>query len=262
MNELRLGIIQSGISWENKEKNLNDYEALISSLEGKADLAVLPEMFTTGFSMEAAYLAETNAGNTVQTIRAWTKKYDLAIAGSFLATESENRLFNRGFFITPEGESFFSDKRHLFRISGENEVFTAGKAQPIISWRQWNIRLIVCYDLRFPVWTRNKANEYDLLLCVANWPQTRAVVWNVLLRARAIENLCYVCGVNRIGKDAYDISYQGESTVLDYKGNSMLEAGKDTESALTISLSKEKIQAFREKFPVWKDADTFEIKEN
>jgi predicted amidohydrolase len=262
MNELRLGIVQSGISWEDKEKNLNDYEALISSLKGKSDLTVLPEMFTTGFSMEAAHLAETNTGNTIQAIQVWARKFDMAIAGSFLAMESGNRLFNRGFFITPEGMSFFSDKRHLFRMGGENEVFSAGKTKPVISWRQWNIRLIVCYDLRFPVWIRNRANEYELLLCVANWPQARIAAWNTLLRARAIENLSYVCGVNRIGEDAYGISYEGESVVCDYKGNSMLEAGKNRESTLVVSLSKEKIQAFREKFPAWQDADAFEMEEN
>jgi predicted amidohydrolase len=259
MNDLRISIVQSEIAWEDKAKNLTHYYSLLSQLKGKSDLAVLPEMCTTGFSMNVAHLAETNAGNTIQTIQSWAKELDLAVSGSFVAKETDERLFNRGFFITPAGETYFSDKRHLFRIGEENNYFTPAASYSIIPYKGWNIRLIVCYDLRFPVWIRNRENEYDLLLCVANWPQSRATVWNCLLKARAIENLCYVCGANRVGKDGNDILYQGDSVVLDYKGNVVGEAKQNQESVITTVLNKEKLQDFREKFPVWKDADPFAI---
>jgi predicted amidohydrolase len=262
MNNLRISIIQSEIAWEDKEKNLRDCYSLISSLKGKSDLAVLPEMFTTGFSMNAAPLAETNTGNTVQSLQVWSKELNLAISGSFLAKDSDNRLYNRGFFITPEGMSYFSDKRHLFRMSEENTVFTPGKSVSNISYKGWNIRLIICYDLRFPVWIRNRENEYDILLCAANWPAPRAAVWDALLKARAIENVCYVCGVNRTGEDGNGFFYQGGSVLVDYKGRVILEAEQKRESVLTVILNKEELQAFRNKFPVWKDADSFELLEN
>ena len=260
MNELRVSCIQSSIVWENKTQNLNDFFASISPLKGLSDLVVLPETFSTGFSMQVEHLAETNDGNTIQTIQQWAKELNFAIAGSFLAKDADGRLFNRGFFVTPENETYFSDKRHLFRMAEENNLFTAGNSDTVIPYKGWNIRLIVCYDLRFPVWIRNKNNEYDLLLCVANWPQVRANVWNILLQARAIENLCYVCGVNRVGEDGNEISYQGDSFLLDYKGNAIVQAGKNQSVVVTGSIYKDKLEAFREKFPAWKDADSFEWK--
>jgi predicted amidohydrolase len=218
MNTLRVSIVQSDIVWENKIENLIRFHFLLESLEGKCDLAVLPEMFTTGFSMNVPELAETNAGDTVRSLQAWAKELDFAIAGSFLAKNADGQLFNRGFFVTPNGETIFSDKRHLFRMGGEDQVFSSTDSYPIISYQGWNIRLTVCYDLRFPVWMRNKENEYDLLLCVANWPASRAKVWDTLLKARAIENQCYVCGVNRIGTDVTGLAHQGDSMIIDYKG--------------------------------------------
>jgi predicted amidohydrolase len=262
MNNLRISIIQAGIEWENKEKNLTDYYSHIVPLKGKSDLAVFPEMFTTGFSMNAAHLAETNSEHTIQTLQRWANELELAVAGSFLAKNADNRLYNRGFFITPEGKTHISDKRHLFRISDEHILFNPGKTGSIISYKGWNIRLIICYDLRFPVWIRNKKNEYDLLLCVANWPQSRASVWNTLLKARAIENLSYVCGVNRIGEDGNKILYQGDSAILDYKGDSILETERNQAVIATATLNKEALQDFRNKFPVWKDADFFKFIEN
>ncbi|GHT72589.1 amidohydrolase [Bacteroidia bacterium] len=258
MNELRISFIQSAIAWEDKTQNLHDFYARVFSLKGLSDLVVLPEMFSTGFSMQASYLAETNEGNTIQTVRQWAKESNLAIAGSFLAKNAENRLFNRGFFVTPEGKSHFSDKRHLFRMAEEHHLFTAGNSYTIIPYKGWNIRLIVCYDLRFPVWIRNRSNEYDLLLCVANWPQPRANAWDILLKARAIENLCYVCGVNRIEKDGNGISYQGDSALIDFKGNLLAQAEKNQPAVITDCLYKRDLEAFRAKFPAWEDADYFE----
>ena len=256
---MNISIIQSGIVWENIDENLQQYYRLLSPLKGKTDLAVLPETCTTGFSMRAPHLAEPNDGNTMQTFRKWANELDFAIAGSFIAKELDGRMFNRGFFITPEGENYFSDKRHLFRMSEESELLNPGTDYSLITYKGWNIRLIVCYDLRFPVWIRNKANEYDLLLCVANWPQARSQVWDILLKARAIENGCYVCGVNRTGIDGNGISHQGNSVIVDYKGTILLDAGQNPEATLTTTIHKDKLEDFRKRFPAWMDADFFKI---
>lgn len=259
MNELRTSLIQAGIFWEDKERNLEYYENFLKELSGKSDIAVLPEMFSTGFSTQALYLAETNDGSTANAIRSWAKKYGLAICGSFLAKEVDGQIFNRGFFIEPDGNEWFYDKRHLFRIGAENQHFTAGDRQVIIPYRGWNIRIIICYDLRFPVWIRNRKNEYDVLICPANWPAARAKVWQTLLVARALENQCYVCGVNRIGKDGQDNDHHGDSVLIDFKGNLMLETASNKESVVTGILRKNLLDEFRERFPVWMDADNFEF---
>jgi len=259
---MNISIVQSGIAWEDKQKNLQNYYRLLSPLQGKTDLAVLPETFSTGFSMRVPHLAETNTEKTVQTLLQWANELRFAIAGSFLAKNPDGKLFNRGFFITPEGKTSFSDKRHLFCLSEESEALTPGKEYSIIPYQGWNIRLIICYDLRFPVWIRNRNDEYDLLLCVANWPQARAKVWDILLKARAIENMCYVCGVNRTGVDGNAIPHEGNSVLVDYKGNCILDAGKNLEAVLTHSLCKEDLEDFRHRFPAGKDADCFKIIEN
>jgi predicted amidohydrolase len=259
-NNLRTGFVQSVVAWENKEQNLTHYGNLLKKLTGKADLVALPEMFSTGFSMQAGHLAESNDGLTIQTIHSWAKKYDFAVCGSFLAKDKAGKIYNRGFFVTPQGDSYFYDKRHLFRMGEENEQFTAGRESLIIPYQGWNIRLIICYDLRFPVWTRNRNNEYDILICPANWPEVRAAVWETLLKARAMENQAYVCGVNRIGEDGMKISHRGDSVLIDFKGKPVAEAPANTESILTYTFDKNALDAFREKFPAWKDADLFEIK--
>ncbi|MDR0546155.1 MAG: nitrilase family protein [Dysgonamonadaceae bacterium] len=258
-NDLRISIVQADIEWEDTTKNLENYAALLAGLKGKSDLAVLPEMFSTGFSMQAQHLAETNNGHTIKTLQHFSQELNLAIAGSFLAKNDDEKLYNRGFFITPSGETFFADKRHLFRLGGEDKVFTAGSDNSLIPYRNWNIRLIICYDLRFPVWIRNRNNEYDLLLCVANWPRARANVWKTLLQARAIENQCYVCGVNRVGQHGKIIDYQGDSILIDYKGIPIAEAQTDQSDLQTHTINRELLQTFRQKFPVWQDSDRFEI---
>ena len=259
MNELRISLLQAGIFWENKERNIDYYGKLLKKLSGKSDLAVLPEMFSTGFSMQAFHLAETIEGTTVQTVRDWAKKYNLAVCGSFLAKDDSERIFNRGFFVEPDGNAWFYDKRHLFRMGLELQRFTAGDRQVIIPYKGWNFRLIICYDLRFPVWNRNRKNEYDVLICTANWPAARASVWQTLLLARALENQSYVCGVNRIGTDGNSIDHQGDSVLIDFKGNRMQETALNEESIVTGVLRKNLLDDFREKFPAWKDADEFEI---
>ncbi len=260
MNSLWISLVQSDIFWEDKEKNLHHYGRLIESVSGKSDLVVLPEMFSTGFSMNAGHLSETNEGLTMQAVRSWAERFQLAVCGSFLACNEKMQLFNRGFFITPDGSSWFYDKRHLFRMGDENLLFSAGNEQLIIPYKGWNIRLIICYDLRFPVWSRNVDKAYDLLICPANWPQVRRKVWDVLLKARALENYCYVCGVNRIGEDGHRIYYQGGSMLIDFKGDAICGCEDDNESVVTGIITKELLDDFRCKFPVWMDADSFEIK--
>jgi predicted amidohydrolase len=260
MNDLKISLVQSGIFWEDKDRNIERYGNLLKKLSDESDLAVLPEMFTTGFSMQASHLAETIEGTTIQTIRYWAKTYGLAIYGSFLAKDNSGRMYNRGFFIEPNGSEWFYDKRHLFRMGAEHECFTAGDRIVTVPYKGWNIRLVICYDLRFPVWLRNRKNEYDVLICTANWPSTRSKVWRTLLTARALENQCYVCGVNRIGNDNQNVEHQGDSALIDFKGNWILETIPNEESIATCVLQKEPLDAFRERFPAWMDADDFEIR--
>ena len=257
MGNLRLSFFQYDIAWEDKEKNLSRVAQAMEQISGKSDLLALPEMFSTGFSMRSRQLAETNKGATISALRRWTRKYDVAVAGSFIATEN-GCYYNRAFFLTPEGETYFYDKRHLFRVSAEPEHFTQGSRQLVFPFRGWNLSLLVCYDLRFPVWSRNTANQYDLLLYCANWPAARTDAWLSLLKARAIENCAYVAGVNRMGTDGNSIAYAGGSVVFDYKGKPLNELST-SEQLETISLSRERVVQFREKFPVWKDADHFII---
>jgi len=259
MNELRISLVQAGIFWEDKDRNLEHYGNLLKGLSGKSDLAVLPEMFSTGFSMNVPHLAETNDGTTIQTIHSWAKAYRLAVCGSFLAKDDFQRIYNRGFFIDPDGNECFYDKRHLFRMGLEQEQFVAGNRQLTVPYKGWNIRLIICYDLRFPVWIRNRKNEYDVLICPANWPAVRANVWKTLLAARALENQCYVCGVNRIGEDGQQTNHHGDSVLIDFKGNRILETVLNEESIATEVLRKDFLDDFRERFPAWMDADKFKI---
>ena len=196
----------------------------------------------------------------------------IAIAGSYIACEENfvssesnplsyknSTYYNRAFFLTPEGEAYFYDKRHLFRMGNETDNFTAGSRRIIISYRGWNILLLVCYDLRFPVWSRNTGNEYDLLIYVANWPVPRRKVWDILLQARALENISYVCGVNRIGKDGNSFSYNGGSAIYSYKGETQIQVPDHEEGTATATLELSALQEFRNKFPAWKDADSFTI---
>jgi predicted amidohydrolase len=251
-------MVQSPIIWEDRDKNLGYYGELLARIKGKTDMAVLPETFSTGFSMNVEKLADTMDGKTVPTIKGWAKKHKLAIVGSFIAKEGGN-YHNRAFFITPEGEESYYDKRHLFRMGEEEKHFTPGTKQTIVSYKGWNICIQVCYDLRFPVWSRNTNNAYDLLIYVANWPEVRKTVWHSLLPARAIENIAYVCGVNRTGVDGKGFIYHGNSMLYTPKGKKLADAGKREEIIRTCTLSKEELIDLRTKFPAWEDADTFTI---
>lgn len=255
---LRVSMVQSHIIWEDRNENLGYYGELLRRISGKTDLAVLPETFSTGFTMNVEPFADEADGITVKTIKKWAADYKMAVAGSFIAKDN-GKYYNRAFFITPEGDSLFYDKRHLFQMGHEDQYFTAGDKRLVVSYRGWNICLLVCYDLRFPVWSRNVNNEYDLLIYCANWPEARKKVWKILLQARAIENMSYVCGVNRVGIDGKGFTYRGDSLIISPKGKKLADAGKREEVTRTVSLSMDEVSELRSKFPAWKDADDFTI---
>jgi len=258
-DNLRISIYQCDLVWENKTANLEKLELQMKQLSGKTDLLVLPEMFTTGFSMNSESLAETNTDNTITSIQEWSRLYNIAVCGSFIAKDS-GKYFNRAFFIEENQISFY-DKRHLFRMGHEREKYSSGNKLTIVKYKGFNICIQVCYDLRFPVWVRNVANKYDLLIYVANWPQSRIKVWDILLQARAIENSAYVCGVNRLKTDGYGIEYNGHSSIVDYKGNQILSFNSENknDNVQTQTINKKELNLFRNKFPVWKDSDLFSL---
>lgn len=256
---MKLSLIQTDITWTNKQANLDQTEKILASLAGETDLAVLPEMFTTGFCTHRPDLAETMDGETVQTLIAWAMQFNMAIVGSFIATEN-NKQFNRAFFVFPNGEIKTADKRHLFSMGKEDEFFSAGNKKLLVRYKGFNIMTLLCYDIRFPVWSRNVNNEYDLLIYTANFPHPRISAWNILLKARAIENQAYVCGVNRVGTDGMNLHYSGHSAVIDAKGKTCMHFEENESGVKTIEISKDKLEKFREKFAVWRDADEFDIK--
>lgn len=253
-----VSLCQTDIVWADKKANLINIEKELETLTGKTDLVVLPEMFTTGFCTDRLELAETMDGETVQTLIRWAKAYKLAITGSFIASE-DDKIYNRAFFVKPDGEIHTADKRHLFSVGGEDRFFSAGDKRLIVNYNGFNICVLVCYDVRFPVWSRNVNNEYDLLIYTANFPHARMDAWDALLRARAIENQAYVCGLNRVGVDGADISYSGHSVMLDFKGKKICGFDENEENLKTVEIHKEPLEKFREKYAFWKDADRFEI---
>ena len=259
---LNIVLIEDNIAWGDKEANLAQLRRNMQNLPMGTDLVVVPELFTTGFITNdrdlAASLAERNTGNSISELHRLANEHQVALAGSFLAATA-GQLYNRAFFIEPGGEDTFYDKRHLFTFGGENQVFNPGKSKaPIIRFRGFNIKIIVCYDLRFPVFCRNVCNDYDVLLVVANWPQARQSAWRQLLIARALENECYVCGVNRCGTDDSGLDYsEGSSIVVDYKGK--IVAQRISGPLVCAELSPAELTRFREKFPAWRDADEFTL---
>jgi predicted amidohydrolase len=257
-NLLKVTIIQADLVWENAIQNRQDIEGKILALEEPTDLIILPEMFTTGFAMQPERLAETMNGDTVVWMLKMAKEHNSAICGSIIITENEHH-YNRFLFVTPSGEIHQYNKRHLFSLAGEHERYQNDNKQVIINYKGWKICPLICYDLRFPVWSRNTLN-YDVLIYVANWPKPRIDAWNTLLKARAIENMSYVVGVNRVGTDANGHEYTGNSIVLDELGAEMTPLAENTETYFTTTLSKEKLLASRTKFNFLSDQDKFEIK--
>lgn len=256
---MRITLIQDIIFWADKAANLQKVEDQLILLAGKTDLVVLPELFTTGFCTDKLNLAETMQGETVHTLQNWATKYKLAITGSFMALENE-KIYNRAFFVFPSGKTETADKRHLFSLGREPEHFSAGDKRLIVNYCGFNILVMVCYDVRFPVWNRNVNNEYDLAIYVANFPQRRIIDWDILLQARAIENQAYVCGVNRVGIDGQGIDYDGHSALLDFKAAPLLHFLENKSSVQTAEITMEPLQRYRQKFAVWQDADAFELK--
>lgn len=249
-------LLQTDINWGEPEVNRSEAERIITSAPD-ADLVVLPEMFTTGFDVDPREHAEKPDGETLGWMRELAAKKNAAVAGSF-AVEEAGKYYNRFYFVKPDGSHAQYDKRHLFGPGGESEFFTAGKERVIVEWRGVRILLQTCYDLRFPVFSRN-AGDYDLILYVASWPQSRVGAWDVLLRARAIENQCYVAGVNRTGLDPF-AEYNGHTALIDYYGRVVGCAEESSVDAIIGRLDMESLAQFRVKFPVNKDADHFELK--
>jgi predicted amidohydrolase len=259
MSTLSITTIQASLFWEDKAANLDAFEQKINDIQRPTEIVVLPEMFTTGFSMQPSKLAETMDGETVNWMKRVSAQNKIVLTGSVII-EEEGNYFNRLIWMLPNGQYGHYDKRHLFAFGQEDKFYTAGNKRLIAQVKGFKINLQVCYDLRFPVWARqqNKNNEveYDVLIYVANWPEKRSHAWKTLLCARAIENQCYVVGVNRVGNDGNNIYHSGNSLVIDPLGQ-VLYHMSDEEDINTISLSKDFLNDVREKFPFWKDGDGF-----
>jgi len=256
-NDLTISLVQTNLYWEDKTKNLAQLEKQLAKIKS-TDLIVLPEMFTTGFSMNAKALAETMDGPTVLWMKQKAKSKKAAICGSIIV-EEKKKYYNRFCFVLPNGDVFTYDKRHLFSPAGENQHYSAGKEKIIVQYKDWNICPLVCYDLRFPVWSRIVNNEFDVLLYVANWPTVRNYAWEHLLIARAIENQSYVVGVNRVGKDAKGNDHNGSSCAVDMLGK-VLAKGTDGKNWIkTLTLNKKNLEDYRDKLAFAKDADHFII---
>lgn len=254
MKNLTVSLMQCPLVWENAEANRHQFELRLAELE-KTDVVLLPEMFNSGFSMNSEKIAEPMGGPTETWMRAMASLYDCAIVGS-IAVRDANGISNRMLFVTPQ-ETHYYDKRHLFRMSGENNHYVAGSERCIVYWRDWRLCLQVCYDLRYPVWSRNCGN-FDALIYVANWPAKRSYHWRQLLIARAIENQVCVLGLNRIGDDNNGIHYSGDSLAIAADGEVLLDA-QDGEGIFTVVLDAERQITYREKFPSHLDADDFTL---
>lgn len=262
MSTLTCTIIQTKLFWQDAKANRQMLEEKIDSIKEKTEIVILPEMFSTGFSMQPEKFAETMDGETIAWMRKIASAKKIILTGSLMIKEDEY-YYNRLIWMLPNGDCGCYDKRHLFAYGDEHNHYTAGNKRLIASAKGWKINLQVCYDLRFPVWARQCIKdgmfEYDVLIYVANWPERRSLAWKTLLQARATENQCYVIGVNRVGEDGNKVYHAGDSMVIDPLGE-ILYHKKDEEDIFTIELNKEHLEEVRKKFPFWKDADNFVIK--
>lgn len=261
--DLNVALLPMTLTWGEKEKNMATLADMLQRVHPLTDLVIVPEMFSTGFltgDKEAIRpLAERNTGATIDRVKELAHQHNMAIAGSFIA-DSGGSLYNRAFVIEPSGDETFADKKHLFTFAGEDRSFSHGYERLAVRYRGWNIAMVVCYDIRFPVWCRNRDLEYDVLIAVANWPKVRVDAWNKLLPARAIENLAYVCGVDCRGTDDHGFEYDGSSAVIDFKGKEIGTRVDGADGIIYATLSRERLDSFRAKFGAWRDADPFILK--
>jgi omega-amidase len=254
---MKIAILQSSLFWENTTANRKYFDEKINAITEKVDLIVLPEMFSTGFTMNAAAVAETMQGETIVLLQTLAKAKNCAIIGSLVIKENNN-FYNRLLFVSPSGEMQFYDKRHLFTLAGEEKIYTPGNQKLIVDYLGFKICPLVCYDLRFPVFARN-VEEYDILIYVANWPKVRINAWDILLKARSVENMCYTIASNRIGIDGNNFEYVGHSQVVDSLGNYLLEP-QEKEGVFVVEIDKEKLVENRKKFGFLNDKDAFNLK--
>jgi predicted amidohydrolase len=253
---MKIALIQIPLVWEDPKSNRSIFEEKINLIEAGIDLIVLPEMFTTGFTMHPDRVSETMKGETVVWMKSLAKVKNCAITGSLIIKEEE-RFYNRLVFVFPSGEIQYYDKRHLFTLAGEDTVFTAGTQKVVVEYKGWKICPLICYDLRFPVFSRN-VEQYEILLYVANWPKTRISAWDTLLKARGIENMSYAIGVNRLGIDGNNLEYVGHTQLVDYLGNSVIEP-QTNEGVFIVELDKEALLNTRKKLNFLNDQDHFII---
>jgi len=256
MQQLRITTVQSSLHWENIDANLERFSEKLAGLQNQTDLVVLPEMFTTGFSMNAQQLAETMDGKTMQWMASKAAETGAVITGSFIARE-KGAFYNRLIWMRPDGTFDTYDKRHLFRLAKEDDFYKAGKKRLVTTWKGWKICPLICYDLRFPVWSRN-TEAYDLLIYVANFPERRSKAWKNLLLARAIENQAFTVGVNRVGTDGKDIFYSGDTSVIDYAGHILYRASQ-VEAVFSTKISLSDLKTFRKRLAFLADSDDFEL---
>lgn len=256
-NSLTVALVQTNLVWENPIENRRLLNDKINAIKDSVDLIVLPEMFSSGFTMNASEVAETMNGETITWLKTKSKEKQAAIVGSLVISENNN-YYNRLVFVEPSGTIFKYNKRHTFTLAGEHKVYTAGNEKVIVNYKGWRICPLVCYDLRFPVWARN-VEDYDLLLYVANWPKIRVNAWDALLKARAIENMSYCIGVNRVGLDGNNYEYSGHSAAYDVLGHRIDSIPKNKEVTQVIVLDKKHIKKYREKLNFLNDRDCFSL---
>jgi predicted amidohydrolase len=257
MEDLKITLVQTPLHWESVEKNISMFDELLNNVKEQTDLIIFPEMFSTGFTMNTA-VAETMDGKSIAWLKEKAKEKNCVITGSLMITEN-GKNYNRLIWMQPDGSFEMYDKRHLFRMANEQNHFTAGDKKLIATLKGWKICPLICYDLRFPVWSRNKNLDYDVLIYVANWPARRSLAWNTLIPARAVENQSYVVAVNRIGPDGYNVDYSGNSVAYNPLGEKLSNLQPNENKCETTTLSWKNLQDYREKFPAAMDADDFEL---
>jgi omega-amidase len=257
MENLKITVFQGYLFWEKIDQNLRNIGLRLSGIREKTDLIILPEMFNTGFTMNAAELAEPMGGKTMQWMHKTAQKYECVVTGSLIILEND-KYYNRLIWMLPNGTCNYYDKRHLFALGKEHQTYTAGTSKLIVELKGWKICPMICYDLRFPVWMRNVTDTYDLLLIVANWPERRALHWRTLIPARAVENQAYVIGVNRVGHDGNEVYHSGDSTCIDPNGN-VVYYKRDEEDVYTFSIIADEVTKTRRVMPFLKDADNFKL---